>query len=63
MDQKELIYKLKKALGGGIFDTATDESILRLTKGTFLRAKIELGITMEQFLKSIISTVKGKDND
>jgi len=58
MDQKELAYKLKKALGSG-FDASTNESILRLTKGTFLRAKIELGITMEQFLKSIISTLKG----
>ena len=58
MDQKELAYKLKKALGS-YFDDATDESILRLTEGTFLRARIELGIEMNQFWRAVIGK---KDN-
>ena len=58
MDQKELAYKLKKELGS-YFDDATDESILRLTEGTFLRARIELGIEMNQFWRAVIGK---KDN-
>ena len=61
MDRKELVYKLKKELGS-YFDAATDESILRLTKGTFLRARIELGILIEEFIKSIITIGKNNGN-
>jgi len=57
MTQKELIYKLKKELGS-YFDNATDESILKLTEGTFLRARTELGISIDEFIKSIITTIK-----
>ena len=58
MDRKELVHKLKKELGS-YFDNATDESILILTEGTFLRARIELGIEMNQFWRAVIGK---KDN-
>ena len=52
MSQKEVFDNLRKALGPG-FEEATDDSIDRLTQGTFLRVHYQFINLIKECLRAI----------
>lgn len=57
MSQKEVFDNLRKALGTG-FSEATDESIDRLTQGTFLRVHYQFTNLIRECLRSLPKFIK-----
>lgn len=48
MDSKELIKRCRDQFE--LYESITDEQVLEITRGTLLRASIEVGIVKEQLI-------------
>ena len=61
-EETELVNRLRETLKLSKED-ASDEKILTITKGTFLRALIELRIAWQKFKKEIINALNLNKKD